>query len=247
MHNYLNYKGLAIIPHRGGATEAPENTLASFEYSVNLGAEIIETDVQVSADGIPYVFHDNNLLRITGVNKTFSQCNSKEIDQIKIFKNHHIPKLEEVLHKFPNTKFQIDLKTDDVVEPALKILNKFNTQKENICLASFSSSRLNRARKLIDGVIFSMGPNEIVKMKLKNIGFKINHIQGDFMQVPIYRYGLKIVTKSFVSFVQEQNVKIAVWTINKESEMKYLIELGVDGIITDVPNKLKKLINLQKI
>ena len=67
------------------------------------------------------------------------------------------------------------------------------------------------------------------------------------MQVPIYRYGLKIVTKSFVSFVQEQNVKIAVWTINKESEMKYLIELGVDGIITDVPNKLKNLINLHKI
>ena len=100
MHNYLNYKGLAIIPHRGGATEAPENTLASFEYSVNLGAEIIETDVQGSADGIPYLFHDNNLLRITGVNKTFSQCNSEEIDQIKIFKIIAYPNLRKFFISF---------------------------------------------------------------------------------------------------------------------------------------------------
>ena len=67
------------------------------------------------------------------------------------------------------------------------------------------------------------------------------------MQVPIYRYGLKIVTKSFVSFVQEQNVKIAVWTINKESEMKYLIELVLTELLLMFQNKLKNLINLHKI
>ena len=64
MKDYLNYDGLAVMAHRGGSLEAPENTIESFRYALEIGSDIIETDIQLSSDGIPYIFHDDDLKRI---------------------------------------------------------------------------------------------------------------------------------------------------------------------------------------
>ena len=97
MKTYLNYNGLEVLAHRGGAEESFENTLESFDYSKSLGCKYIETDVQVSADGIPYIFHDNDLKRILNVSSNFSSLSSNQIDELRIFNNHKIPRLEEAL------------------------------------------------------------------------------------------------------------------------------------------------------
>ena len=115
MKTYLHYDGLEVLAHRGGAEESYENTLESFEYSKNLGCKFIETDVQVSSDGIPYIFHDNDLKRILNIDSRFDALSSNQIDELKIFDNHKIPKLEEALNEFPDLSFQIDYKTNEVV------------------------------------------------------------------------------------------------------------------------------------
>ena len=241
MKDYLNYDGLAVMAHRGGSLEAPEITIESFKYALEIGSDIIETDIQVSSDGIPYIFHDENLKRIPGIEKNFNELLAAEIDELNIFDDYKIPTLEETLKQFPNTKFQIDFKTDEVVDPAIEIINKLPHIKKNLCVASFSSQRLQKIKSKLSDVTYSMGPHEVLKLLLKSFGIYKGEISGDCLQIPIYRYGIKIVTQRFVDFCKRENIKISVWTINSIEEMDYLIGLDVDGIITDKP---KALINL---
>ena len=241
MKDYLNYNGLAVMAHRGGSLEAPENTIESFKYAIEIGSDIIETDIQLSSDGVPYIFHDDDLKRIPGIEKNFNDLLASEIDELNIFGDFKIPTLEETLKQFPDTKFQIDFKTDEVVDPAIEIINKLPHVKKNLCIASFSSQRLQKIKSKLSDVTYSMGPHEVLKLLLKSFGIYRGEVGGDCLQIPIYRYGIKIVTKRFVDFCKRENIKISVWTINSTEEMDYLIDLDVDGIITDKP---KALINL---
>ena len=134
MKAYLQYDGLEVLAHRGGAEESYENTLESFDYSKNLGCKFIETDVQVSSDGIPYIFHDNDLKRILNINSKFDSLSSDQIDKLKIFNDYKIPRLEEALNEFPDLSFQIDFKTDEVVEPALNVIQK-NNSSDRVCIS----------------------------------------------------------------------------------------------------------------
>ena len=241
MKDYLNYKGLAVLAHRGGAIESHENTLESFYYSIGLGCKFIETDVQLSLDGVPYIFHDDDLKRLTGKSNSFNSYPSTEIDNIKLFNKFKIPTLEETLNTFPNTHFQIDFKSDEVVLPAIEIIKKTGSVNR-VCIASFNSDRLKVVRHKLPDVCLSMGPREVLALLLKSYGINKKDIPGDCLQIPIYKYGLKLVTKRFVDFVHSQNLKIMVWTINDKKNMDYLISLGVDGIITDRPKFLFDLI-----
>ena len=101
MKPYLNYSGVAVLAHRGGSIESYENTIESFYYSQSLGCRFIETDVQVSSDGIPYIFHDETLTRLLDKNDVFSNLHSSEIEDLRIFESHKIPRLEETLQAFP--------------------------------------------------------------------------------------------------------------------------------------------------
>ena len=241
MKDYLKYDGIAVLAHRGGALESYENTLESFDYSIGLGCKYIETDVQLSSDGVPYIFHDEDLKRLTGSNRPFHSHLSSEINDIKLFDQFKIPTLEETLITFPNTYFQIDFKSDEVVLPAIDIIRKTNSINR-ICIASFDSDRLEVVRNELPDVCLSMGPKEVLALLLKSYGLNKNDIPGDCLQIPIYKYGLKLVTKRFVDFVHSQDLKIMVWTINDKKNMDYLISLGVDGIITDKPKFLFDLI-----
>ena len=245
MKDYLDYDGLAVMAHRGGSLEAPENTIESFKYALEIGSDIIETDIQLSSDGIPYIFHDDDLKRIPGIEKNFNELLASEIDELNIFDDCKIPTLEETLKQFPNTRFQIDFKTDEVVDPAIEIINKLPHIKKNLCVASFSSQRLQKIKSKLSDVTYSMGPHEVLKLLLKSFGIYRGEISGDCLQIPIYRYGIKIVTQRFVDFCKRENIKISVWTINSIEEMDYLIDLDVDGIITDRPKALINLLALK--
>jgi len=242
IHPYLNVSGVAISAHRGGSLEAPENTIESFEYSLEIGSSYIETDVQLSSDGIPYIFHDDDLSRLFGKNIRFNSLHSNEINKLMLFEKYKIPTLETALEKFPETFFQIDVKTDEVTKPAMKIIKETNSL-DRVCIASFSSERLKLVSSLYPQVCMSMGPKEIIKLFFASFGLYKKKIPGDCLQIPIYQYGIKLATKRFVNYAQSIGLKIHVWTINDENTMIKLIDLGVDGIITDRPKALKDLLS----
>ena len=242
IHPYLDVPGVAISAHRGGSIEAPENTIESFEYSIELGSSYIETDVQLSSNGIPYIFHDDDLKRLFGKNIIFNSLHSDEIDELKLFDKYKIPTLESTLQKFPDTLFQIDVKTDEVVLPTMEVIKKTNST-DKVCIASFSSKRLKQVHKLYPEICLSMGPFEVMKLLLASFGLYRNKVPGNCLQIPIYQYGIKLVTKRFINYIHSIGLKIHVWTINDEDTMQKLIDLGVDGIITDRPKTLKDLLS----
>jgi Glycerophosphoryl diester phosphodiesterase len=242
IHSYLNVPGIAISAHRGGSIEAPENTIESFEYSIELGSSYIETDVQLSSNGIPYIFHDNDLNRLFGKNIIFNSLHSDEINELILFDRYKIPTLESTLLKFPNTFFQIDVKTDEVVLPTMEVIKKTNST-DKVCIASFSSKRLKQVHNLYPEICLSMGPYEVMKLLLASFGLYRKKVPGNCLQIPIYKYGIKLVTKRFINYIHSIGLKIHVWTINDEDTMQKLIDLGVDGIITDRPKALKELLS----
>ena len=242
IHSYLNVPGIAISAHRGGSIEAPENTIESFEYSIELGSSYIETDVQLSSNGIPYIFHDNDLNRLFGKNIIFNSLHSDEINELILFDRYKIPTLESTLLKFPNTFFQIDVKTDEVVLPTMEVIKKTNST-DKVCIASFSSKRLKQVHNLYPEICLSMGPYEVMKLLLASFGLYRKKVPGNCLQIPIYKYGIKLVTKRFINYIHSIGLKIHVWTINDEDTMQKLIDLGVDGIITDRPKTLKDLLS----
>ena len=172
LHPYLNTPGVAISAHRGGSMEAPENTLESFKYSLELGCAYIETDVQLSSDGIPYIFHDDDLNRLLGKNVTFNSLHSSEIQNLKLFESFDIPTLETALTTFPDALFQIDLKTDEVAIPAMKIIETLEAF-DRVCIASFSSKRLALINEMYPHVCLSMGPKEILKLLIEFLSYVI--------------------------------------------------------------------------
>ena len=242
LHPYLKQPGISISAHRGGSLEAPENTIESFKYAVEVGSAYIETDVQLSSDGIPYIFHDDDLSRLLGKDVAFNSLHSSEIQNLKLFESFNIPTLETALTTFPDALFQIDLKTDEVAIPAMKIIETLEAF-DRVCIASFSSKRLALINEMYPHVCLSMGPKEILKLLLASYGLYKKKVPGNCLQVPIYQYGIKLVTRRFIQYVQNIGLKIHVWTINDVNEMQQLISLGVDGIITDRPKELKKLLS----
>ena len=239
-HPYLNVDGTSISAHRGGSMEAPENTLEAFEYALALGCAYIETDVQLSSDGIPYIFHDNDLSRLLGKKTLFNSLDSSEIDSLRLFDTYQIPRLKTTLENFPEALFQIDVKTDEVAMPAMKIIHECSALNR-VCIASFNSDRLKQVNEAYPEVCLSMGPKEVAKLLLASFGLYRKKIPGNCLQIPIYQYGIKLVTQRFVDYVQSIDLKIHVWTINDVPTMQKLIDMKVDGIITDKPSELKKL------
>jgi glycerophosphoryl diester phosphodiesterase len=125
--------------------------------------------------------------------------------------------------------------------PALEVIYDLGAE-DRVCIASFSSKRLETIRNKYPDICISMGPKEVLKLFLASFGLYKAKVPGDCLQIPIYQYGIKLVTKRFINFVQSKGLKIIVWTINEPKEMKKLIELDVDGIITDKPKALFDII-----
>ena len=239
MHPFFKDHKFYGFVHRGGDEEKTENTLEAFQYSSDLGFVFMETDVQATSDGEVVIFHDSDLKRVAGLNKRVSDLTFKEIKAVDLIYGGRIPSLEETLSSFPNLRFNIDIKVDSAVDQTIKIVNNFNAFNR-VCLAAFSSKRLNRIRELTDtSLCSSMGQAEIVKLLLSSYGLNFRESPGLCAQVPVSQFGIPIVTKRFIKKVHDLNKLIHVWTIDETQEMYRLIDLGVDGLMTDKPTVLK--------
>ena len=154
--------------------------------------------------------------------------NSNELNEIKLFDRFSIPTLKECMEAFPNTKFNIDLKTNEVMKPAMKYLHSVNAHSR-VCIASFSDQRLDFVKKNYPKFCRSMGPSEILSLKLHSLGLKKFSPEADCVQIPIYKYGIKLATKRLIETAHRLNLKVHVWTINDAATMDRLIDWVLMG------------------
>ena len=221
------------IAHRGGTEAACENTYEAFADAYELGYRWFETDVQISKDGFLYSFHDNNLKRIVGINININQLNSEDLDQILISGKHRIPRLDLLLRKFPDVTFNLDAKN---IHAAKALVNLLNNDKSfrNLCLGSFSHKTMNYMREFLKRDLpMSFSQWEVFSLIL-NIKFNIDaKYNASYLQIPKSYLGYKLISKKLLDYCKKNGIKVHVWTINERNEMKNLIGIGVDGIMTD--------------
>ncbi len=239
VHPYLSDAPFACIAHRGGGQEHPENTNRAFAASAALGYRYIETDVQATSDGTVIVFHDDTLDELTDGSGVVSQMPFSAVSRARTGGAEPVMTLEEAFDAFPGLRFSIDVKTDHALEPTLELVRRMDCL-ERVCLASFSDRRLKEIRKALGPeACTAAGPKDVTVLKFASWGAPARSVSCRCAQVPLRAYGINLVTPRFIRQCQALGVVVHVWTIDDEAEMRRLIRLGVDGIMTDRPSLLK--------
>ena len=230
------------IAHRGGNEVAPENTFASFKDSYEIGYRWLETDVRLSKDKILYVFHDESLERLLEKPIKISDLNSGDIDDLFIEREHKIPRFDILANAFPDAIFNVDAKTFEAGEVLVDLINSRKI-KNDLCVGSFQHSTIQHMRKNIRRDVESaLSMREALLLFFGRITCKPKNFPGTCLQIPMKYFGINILTPELISYCKEKNIKIHVWTINDEHVLAELVELGINGIMTDKCRILLKVL-----
>ena len=248
-HPYLDHDGPIAFAHRGGTSAAPENTLRAFEHAINLGYRYVETDVHASADGRLLAFHDNNLLRTCGENIEIATNDWSTLSQARIDGTDPIPLLEELLGSWPEIRINIDCKADTALQPLLDTLRRTNSL-DRVCIGSFSDKRLAQVRAAFGSeVCTSMGPGEVARLVLRShsrLPVPISK-QALCAQVPLKQGPIPVVTRATIATAQSLGIHVHVWTIDDPNEIGRLLDMGVDGVMTDDTVTLKSVYQARNV
>lgn len=243
LHPYLQHEGVLAFAHRGGALEAPENTMKAFQYAVDLGYAYVETDAYATRDGVLLSFHDDRLDRVTDAKGRIADLDYAEIRNARIGGAEPIPLLEELLTAWPKLKVNIDPKHDNAVEPLIALLKRLNAL-DRVCVGSFSDARIGRVRAAFGpDACTSMGPKEVVRFWLAKRRIPTGRFGANCVQIPVRQGRFRLVDEAAVRAARRHGLQIHVWTIDDEAEMRRLVALGVDGIMTDRPALLRIVLN----
>lgn len=223
---------IEVIGHRGCKGLAPENTLLAFRKAIELKVDAIELDVRLTKDKKLVVIHDDSLERTTNGKGLVSKKTLKELKELDAGNGQKIPELDEVLKLCKGkTKIHIELK-EDTVDKVLSLIKK-RKLNDSVVIISFNSSFLEKVKKempeIETGLIFAQKPLNLLQ-QIKEA--KVNAIH------PL----TAITNKALVEFAHKNNLKIRPWTANNPKEMYRLKALNVDGIYTDYPDRLIKVL-----
>lgn len=233
--SYLDTDGPIAFAHRGGAAEGDENTAEAFARAVALGYRYVETDVHATADGVAVVFHDPDLLRVTGTAGAIEDLRWADLATVRVGGAGAVPRLDDVLGAWPQVRFNIDVKADSAIGPAVAAVRACDASGR-VLLASFSDRRLAAVRELTGpGVATSLGMRGVARLRLASLaGVRIRFPESVVAaQVPVRSGRVRVVDRRFVTYAHRIGLQVHVWTIDDPAEMDRLLDLGVDGIMTD--------------
>jgi len=245
--SYLDSPTPLAFAHRGGSEVdgniGIENSLAAFTHAYALGYRYLETDVRCSSDGKVYAFHDETLERMTGNSASFASLTSTQVDFERLSGREAIPTLASLYDAFPAASFNIDVKADDAIEATCAVIEAHGVIGRT-CLASFSHARLRRIRRRLPEVATSGSTREVALVKfIPAGGLRIMGVPKSVcLQVPARHKGIPLVTRRFVRRAHALNQQVHVWTVDDAAEINRLLDLGVDGIITDRTDVLKDVL-----
>ena len=238
---FLDHPGVLAFSHRGGAGDWPENTMRAFEQAVELGFRYVETDVHLTADGELLAFHDDVLDRVTDRHGVIADLPWTVVQEARVGGTEPIPRLEELLVTWPDLRVNIDPKHDASVAPLAAVIRRTGAT-DRVCVGSFSDERLERIRELLPGVCTSLGPLGILHLGQAAQGEAVGPLPAPCAQVPTHFGDIEVVTPAFVDEAHRRGMQVHVWTIDEPEEMARLVDLGVDGIMTDRNAVLKDVL-----
>ncbi len=241
---------VVALAHRGGAKHPDlvglENTLAAFRHAVGLGYRYLETDVHATADGHVVAFHDDSLDRVTDRAGSLDELPLAEVARARIGGTEPVPLLADLLEELPGARFNIDLKGPTVVGPLVDLLRRTNAH-DRVCLGSFTERTLRRFRREVGrpvatttGVL-AVAAEAFVPVGSRLVG-RLLRDTGAVHQAPHRHRGVLVVDERFVERAHASGRHVHVWTVDDRAEMEHLLDLGVDGLITDRTDVCKEVL-----
>jgi glycerophosphoryl diester phosphodiesterase len=243
---YLDDPPLAFA-HRGGAKTAGnvgiENSLAAFAHAYALGYRYFETDVRATSDGTVYAIHDAGLGRLTGQDDLVGALTSESLDLQRLDQREPVARLAALYDAFPGARLNIDVKSDDAVAATCEVIRACGAI-DRTCLASFSHTRLTRLRAALPQVTTSASAREVAAVRLLPLRVlrRFARPRAQCLQVPVRRGPVVVVTRGFLRRAHALGLQVHVWTVDEAAEIHRLLDLGVDGIITDRTDVLKDVL-----
>lgn len=239
---FLDWPGPIAFAHRGGASEAPENTLPAFEHAVRLGYRYLETDVHVTSDGVLLAFHDDVLDRVTDGHGRIDELPWSTVHHAKVDGREPIPLFEDLLGAFPDARVNVDPKHDGAVPALAEALRRCGAI-ERVCIGAFSDRRLSRLRRLLGPTLCtSLGPAATARLRGASFGVPTGRLPSPCAQVPVRTGKVTLVDERFVAAAHRRGMHVHVWTIDDRDVMERLLDLGVDGLMTDRPAVLREVL-----
>ncbi|MEU1693220.1 glycerophosphodiester phosphodiesterase [Streptomyces hirsutus] len=241
-HPYLDHPGPIAFAHRGGAADGLENTARQFRCAVEAGYRYIETDVHVTRDGRLVAFHDATLDRVTDGAGLIADLPWRDVEQARVAGREPVPLFEELLAAFPGVRWNVDVKAEPALLPFLELIERTDAW-DRVCLGSFSEARVVRAQRLAGPrLATSYGTRGVLNLRLRSWGVPVTVRRSAVAaQVPEAQSGVPVVDRRFVRTAHARGLQVHVWTVNEPERMHRLLDLGVDGIMTDHIDTLRKV------
>jgi glycerophosphoryl diester phosphodiesterase len=259
-HSFFALRGPLVFGHRGACGECPENTLVSFERALAQGADVLETDVHVTRDGEIVVLHDADVARTTDGRGEIAQLDFAEAARLDAgyrfrgadgaapFRGRglRIPRLAELLATFPDARFNIELKACD---PRLVagVLGLLRGREERTLLAAERDDTMALLRAAVrergSGVALGASLGDVLGFVRAAVAGSAPPAGPMALQIPAEFAGRPLVTPELLAFARAHGVQVHVWTINEPAEMARLLALGVDGVMSDFPGRLRAVVD----
>nr|WP_083812729.1 glycerophosphodiester phosphodiesterase [Arthrobacter sp. FB24] len=235
------------MAHRGFSPDGLENSMAAFRAAVELGYRYLEMDVHTTADGVLLVFHDPSLDRVTDGQGRIARLPAGTVARARIGGVEPIPLFEEMVRAFPDVRLNLDVKDWNSVTGLAAAIERYGVH-DQVLIASFSDRRRRAVVKqlsrpvaasagMVSNALFTMLgpvlPGAVMRRLLRGV---------HALQVPVSYGGIRVVTPAFVRRAHRHGLQVHVWTINDPAEMDRLLDLGVDGIVTDRADLLKQVL-----
>jgi glycerophosphoryl diester phosphodiesterase len=238
---FLDHPRPAAFAHRGGAGHFPENSWRAFEHAVGLGYAYLETDAHATADGQVVAFHDRTLDRVTDAAGRIADLPWARVSAARIGGTEPIPLLADLLGAWPGVRVNIDIKDAPAAGPVAEVIRRAAAW-DRVCVTSFSGARLAAARRALGRpVCLATPPAEIglIRSGLPPAALA-RRLAGRWIrcaQVPV-----RIATPRFLGRAHAAGLQVHVWTVNDAAQMGRLLDLGVDGIMTDETETLREVL-----
>lgn len=259
-HAVFDHQGVLVLAHRGGRGLWPENTLYAFRHATLVGADVLDMDVHYLSDGHFAVIHDDGLERTTNGTGNVIDFSLTELQKLDAGyrwtadngesfpyrgQGITIPSLAEVFKEFPGYRMNIELKQSvpGIPENLCKLIRQYKMD-ERVIIASFSTDVIREFRQACPGVATAAATGEATAFFVLYVLHldKIYHPPAETMQMPGYRKGSTLLTNRFVNTVHAHSMEVYAWTIDEPGQMQTMLQSGVDGIITDYPDRLLQVL-----
>ncbi len=227
-----------VVAHRGGCALGPENTIIAFDRGLAAGADALELDVHLSKDGVVVVHHDETLDRTTNDSGPVAARTAAELGRVDAGEGAGIPVFADVLDRYRNLPIIVEMKVDTAAmgEALARDVGRAGATAR-VCAAGFGSRSLAAARAALPGMASSAAHAEVRMFLYRSwIGWPPRRPPYGGFQVPEAAQGHRIVSPRFLRHAHQRGLKVQVWTVDDEADMRRLLQWGVDALITNRPD-----------